>query len=338
MSTVKPGNQPSVSPLNNRGGRFWAKAILTFFLGVLDRVWIDKTHGKDNSNISTQIVQLACLLMSAKALLRVENLSVQMDAKGLLLDDVSFNIKAGEVVGVLGPNGAGKTTLLRCLFGALRKFRGSVQLNGQSISDLTDRERAHIVAAVTQEMPGDFQLNVRSVISTGRTAHQHWLTGSDPGGQKIIDDAVQLFQLERYLERDINELSGGERKRVMLCRALVQQPQLLILDEPCNHLDIEHQLSLMGILQALPVSSLVSLHDFPLAARFCDRVLMMDGGRIVAQGDPSEVFTSALFEKVFAVQANIYSNPWQQWSFYATSLPQLSSLPNQEKADACSHR
>lgn len=260
------------------------------------------------------------------------------DQQRLLLDDVSFSMRPGEVVGVLGPNGAGKTTLLRCLFGALRQYAGSVCLNGRNVRDLTDRQRALQVAAVTQEMPADFQLSVRSVIATGRTPHQHWFTGNDPDAEQVINDAVRQFHLSRYLDRDISELSGGERKRVMICRALVQQPQLLVLDEPCNHLDIEHQLSLMQLLRKLPVSSLVSLHDFPLAARYCDRVLVMQQGRLVGEGSPQTVLTPELFEKVFAVSANTYSNPWEQWSFYATSLPFFScTKKKKEQAHARSN-
>ena len=275
--------------------------------------------------------------MAAADLLQVDGLTVVGDSQRLLLDNVSFNMGLGEVVGVLGPNGAGKTTLLRCLFGALRQFSGAIRLNGRDITDLTDRQRALLVAAVTQEMPADFQLSVRSVIATGRTPHQHWFTGRDPEAEAVINDVVRQFHLGRYLHRDISELSGGERKRVMICRALVQQPQLLILDEPCNHLDIEHQLSLMELLRKLPVSSLVSLHDFPLAARYCDRVLMMKQGCLVGEGSAEEVLTPELFENVFAVHANTYFNPWEQWSFYATPLPFFSSLSNKEKANARPH-
>ncbi|MFT2112056.1 ABC transporter ATP-binding protein [Marinomonas sp. 2405UD68-3] len=267
-------------------------------------------------------------------LLTVKELSFCDENNHKLLDDVNFSINTGEMVGILGANGAGKTTLMRCLFGALRNFSGTVHLNGQNTSTLHPRQRALLVAAVTQEMPADFQLSVRSVIATGRTPHQHWLTGSDPNGTAIINSAIQKFNLEIFLDRDISELSGGERKRVMICRAFVQQPQLMILDEPCNHLDIEHQLSLMELLRELPISSLISLHDFPLAARYCDRLLMLQKGRLIAQGRPDEVLTPRLFETAFNVQAKTYNNPWGQWSFHASTLPSLSKTSTQEKHHA----
>jgi iron complex transport system ATP-binding protein len=112
--------------------------------------------------------------------LKVKGLGFCNESNRKLLDDVNFSIKTGEVVGILGANGAGKTTLMRCLFGGLRNFSGTVHLNGQNISALPPRQRALLVAAVTQEMPADFQLSVRSVIATGRTPHQHWFTGNDP--------------------------------------------------------------------------------------------------------------------------------------------------------------
>jgi iron complex transport system ATP-binding protein len=270
-------------------------------------------------------------------LLQVKRLNVFGDAHQKLLDDVSFNVKAGEMVGVLGPNGAGKTTLMRCLFGALTAFSGEIYLNGRDNRTLTARQRALLIAAVTQETPADFQLSVRSVILTGRTPHQHWLSGKDPKGASVFEAAVRQFNLGDFLDRDIKELSGGERKRVMICRALVQQPQLMILDEPCNHLDIAHQLSLMGLLRKLPVSSLISLHDLPLAARYCDRVLMLQHGRLIAEGSAEEVLTSSLFASVFGVHANTYTNPWEQWSFHATSLSSFSETSNNEKSHAQSN-
>jgi iron complex transport system ATP-binding protein len=263
-------------------------------------------------------------------LLKVKGMGFCDENNRKLLDDINFSINTGEVVGLLGANGSGKTTLMRCLFGGLRNFSGTVYLNDQKTSTLSPRQRALIVAAVTQEMPADFQLSVRSVIATGRTPHQHWFTGNDSNGPAIINNAIQHFNLEPFLDRDISELSGGERKRVMICRAIVQQPQLMILDEPCNHLDIEHQLSLMELLRELPVSSLVSLHDFPLAARYCDRILMLQNGRLVAQGRPAEVLTSKLFESVFNVQAKTYNNPWDHWSFHASMLPSLSKISIKE--------
>ncbi len=258
-------------------------------------------------------------------MLSVEHLTV-CDGQGKkLLDDVSFTLAEGEVVAILGPNGAGKTTLLRCLFGANKSYSGNVVINEHDISQMSDKQRALQIGAVSQETPADFQLSVRTIIETGRTPHRSMFTYRDHHGQAVIDKAVSQLQLEAYLDRDIKTLSGGEKKRVMICRALVQEPQLLVLDEPCNHLDIQHQLELMQQLKALSLSCLVSLHDFPLAARYCDRVLVLKDGRLVSQGAPQDVLTPALFADVFSVNVESYTNPWQQWAFCASPLDSIIS-------------
>jgi iron complex transport system ATP-binding protein len=253
-------------------------------------------------------------------MLSVEHLTVCDSDGKKLLDDVSFTLGEGEVVAILGPNGAGKTTLLRCLFGADKSYSGKVVINGHDISQMSDKQRALQIGAVSQETPADFQLSVRTIIETGRTPHRSMFTYSDPHGQAVIEKSVSQLQLDAYLDRDIKTLSGGEKKRVMICRALVQEPQLLVLDEPCNHLDIQHQLELMQQLKQLSLSCLVSLHDFSLAARYCDRVLVLKNGRLVSQGAPQDVLQPALFADVFSVNVESYTNPWQQWAFCASPL------------------
>ena len=157
-------------------------------------------------------------------MLRVANLTVLDEQGNKLLDDVSFTLHANEVVAVLGPNGAGKTTLLRCLFGAIEHYSGKIYINGLDLALLKGRQRALQIAAVSQEMPADFQLNVKTILETGRTPHQHWLNSKDDNATRIIASAVDTMHLTKYLERDFSKLSGGEKKRVMICRALIQEP------------------------------------------------------------------------------------------------------------------
>lgn len=252
--------------------------------------------------------------------LDVRHLSFYAEDGKQLLDDISFSIKTGEVVGLIGPNGAGKTSLLRCFYSSKTRFQGEIYLNGVAMSSLSERQRAKQIAAVTQESPADFQLSVKTVIKTGRTPHQHWFSGNDPKGNATVEKYVREFKLQPYLNRDIAELSGGERKRVMLCRALAQEPKLLLLDEPCNHLDIVHQLSLLAQIRRLPLSCLISLHDFPQAVRFCDRLLVMEKGRLVHSGCAKSVLSDELLSDVFSIDANTYQNPWQGWSYYPSPM------------------
>jgi len=256
------------------------------------------------------------LATSKSPILSVRNLTVTVEDGRELLKNVSFDIHDKEVVGLLGPNGSGKTSLLRCLYGSQSQYQGDIYLNEKPLSKLSLRDRARQIAAVTQESPADFQLTVEAVIRTGRTPHQHWLTGLDFDAELVIRKNIERFKLQNYLHRDISELSGGERKRVLLCRALVQEPKLLLLDEPCNHLDISNQLSLLQQLRDLRIGCLVSLHDFTQAVRFCDRLLVLDQGRIVSSDNAKAGLSDKVFTEVFSIHANTYHNPWQEWSFY----------------------
>ncbi|PID44875.1 MAG: hypothetical protein CSB48_00230 [Proteobacteria bacterium] len=261
-------------------------------------------------------------------ILRVQNLTLTVEGGHELLSNVSFDINEKEIVGLLGPNGSGKTSLLRCLYGGQPHYQGEIYLNGKLLSQLSPRKRAQQIAAVTQESPADFQLTVEAVIRTGRTPHQHWLTGLDARAESVIDRNIERFQLQDYLHRDIGELSGGERKRVLLCRALVQEPELLLLDEPCNHLDISNQLGLLQQLRDLQTGCLISLHDFTHAVRFCDRLLVLDQGRLVRSDSTRAGISDEMFAEVFSIHANTYTNPWQEWSFYPLPLNNpLASSP-----------
>ncbi|PID44968.1 MAG: hypothetical protein CSB47_10630 [Proteobacteria bacterium] len=216
-------------------------------------------------------------------LLRAENLTLTVEGGCELLKNVSFDINEKEIVGLLGPNGSGKTSLLRCLYGGQSQYQGDIYLNGKRLSQLPLKKRAQQIAAVTQESPADFQLTVEAVIRTGRTPHQHWLTGLDSRAESVIHKNIERFKLQDYLHRDISELSGGERKRVLLCRVLVQEPELLLLDEPCNHLDISNQLSLLLQLRELNIGCLVSLHDFTFLLMAATNALIFLGDQRAAQ-------------------------------------------------------
>ena len=253
-------------------------------------------------------------------ILSAQNLTVTVDGGRELLKDVSFEIHDKEIVGLLGPNGSGKTSLLRCLYGSQSQYQGDIYLNEKRLSELSAKDRARQIAAVTQESFADFQLTVEAVIRTGRTPHQHWLTGLDSNAESVIRKNIERFNLQHHLHRDISELSGGERKRVLLCRALIQEPNILLLDEPCNHLDISSQLNLLQQLRDLRIGCLISLHDFTQAVRFCDRLLVLEQGRIVSSGNAKTALSDEVFTDIFSIHANTYNNPWQAWSFYPLPL------------------
>jgi iron complex transport system ATP-binding protein len=237
--------------------------------------------------------------------LALEGLTVRTRTGRALIEGVSLTASAGEIVGIVGPNGAGKTTLLRCIWGATRPSAGRVLIDGSDAAAITARERARRVAAVPQETPAGFALTVREVVETGRTPHARGLLGGDPAGAAAVAGALSRMGLDDLADRPFAELSGGERRRTLIARALAQGAHALLLDEPANHLDIRHQLDVMTLARALGATVLVTLHDIDLAARFCDRLAMLCDGRLIADGTPETVLSPERIARVFGVRAEI---------------------------------
>lgn len=226
-----------------------------------------------------------------------------------LVDDVTLEVPPGMFLGLLGPNGAGKSTLLRTVYRMIRPDAGVVRLNGEDAWRRAAAWVARHVGAVVQDMPAEFPLTVRDVVAMGRSAHKALLEPDTPHDAALIDAAIALQQLGEFQHRTFRTLSGGERQRALLARALVQQPQILVLDEPTNHLDIHYQLSLLRFVREIGVTVIAALHDLNLAAMFCDRLCLMDRGRVVALGTPEDVLTPARLGEVYGVDATIQRHP-----------------------------
>lgn len=219
----------------------------------------------------------------------------------VIVDGISARVVPGSTLGLLGPNGSGKSSLLRLLAGLRRPSSGMVLLDETDLAGLRRREVARRIAVVEQEVSTDVDLTVAEVVALGRTPHRGvWDTGSD--GASAIAEALERTGLTELAHRRWHSLSGGERQRTQIARALAQEPSELLLDEPTNHLDIAHQLDLLGLVRRLPVTSVVALHDLNLAAAFCDSLLMLVGGKVVAAGPPSAVLTEELVRGVYGVR------------------------------------
>lgn len=250
-----------------------------------------------------------------------------------IVRDVSLDVAPGELLVIVGPNGAGKSSLLRCIYRAHRPLAGQVLLDGVDVWAMKPRMAAQKIAAVLQEMPGDFPFTVREMVAMGRTPHAAGLW-SGAEDHAVIDEALRRLDLTPLAERHWRGLSGGERQRTLLARAIAQQPGLIILDEPTNHLDIRHQLELLQILRGLGLTVVASLHDLTLAAAVADRVLAMRDGAVVAMGAPADVLTPEMIRAVFEVNASVEAEPGGALRF-AFSLP---SAPLQGSPDAALKR
>ena len=238
--------------------------------------------------------------------LSVDALAVGYPDRGVL-SDIHLQIGAGEVVGLIGPNGAGKSTLLRAVSGALRPTAGRVTLSARPLEDWPVRDLARQVAVVgTQEHPQGPTVTVRDYVALGRTPYQGWLGTGSPADTAAIERAVDLVGVRMLADRPFAAISAGERQRCQLARALAQDPDLLLLDEPTAHLDIGHQQQLLALLRRIAaqgVAVVLAIHDLNLAASTCDRLILLHGGTIVAAGPPEAVLTRAHLQRA-------YGHPW----------------------------
>lgn len=223
----------------------------------------------------------------------------------IIVDGVSLAAAPGMMLGLLGPNGSGKSSLIRLLAGIREPIAGEITLNGTRLERMTRRQFAQRVALVEQHATTDAHVSVLDVVRLGRTPHRSALSPWTQRDDEVIEQSLDRVGLSDRRFQAWHTLSGGERQRVHLARALAQEPTDLILDEPTNHLDIHHQLDLLKLVAALPVTSVVALHDLNLAAMFCDHLAVMKGGKLVATGRPEDVLTEELIFDVFKVRSKV---------------------------------
>lgn len=235
----------------------------------------------------------------------------QVEAK-TLLDHVDLRAKHGRMLGIIGPNGAGKSTFLRAISGVLRVQGGSVHLDGADMRSLTAREVAAGLAMVPQILPYTHGFTAMELVLMGRYPHLGRFQIEGKEDARIARDAMRLTGTEGLAERTLDTLSGGERQRVIVSRALAQQPRVLLLDEPTANLDVLHQLKVLGLVRQLVdggLTAVAAIHDLTLAARFCDRLVLLSEGRVLVEGAPDEVLTPKLIEAAFGVEAGVYRDP-----------------------------
>jgi len=253
-----------------------------------------------------------------KSPMRVDISSVSIDIETKrIVEDIHLQIEPGEIVGLIGPNGSGKSTLLRSVYRMLRPTAGFVQVGGEDVWRLSGRESAQRTGVVVQESASDFEFTVSDVVMMGRTPHKNMLSFDTLQDEAIVLEALRRVGMLAFHERLYGTLSGGEKQRVLMARALAQQPRLLVLDEPTNHLDIRYQLEVLDLVKRLGLTTLITIHDLNLAANYCHRLYLLSAGRIVTSGLPAEVLTPENLRQVFGVDAAVDHHP-------TTGLLQLS--------------
>lgn len=226
-----------------------------------------------------------------------------------VLCGADLTARAGELLCVLGPNGSGKTTLLKCLLGQLAPSAGTIALKGRLVSTYRPRERARHLAYVPQFPESTFDFTAYQIVQMGRLAHTGplGLTGEDD--RKVIRLAMEMTETVPFNDRSLGELSGGEAQRVMIARALAQQPSVMLLDEPTSHLDVRHQITIYRMMTRLAhdwrMAVVCVSHDVNLAARFADKLLLMKDGAALAAGPPAEVIRADVLSQAYDVQVEL---------------------------------
>ena len=247
----------------------------------------------------------------AEQRLEARDIVFEIDATRLL-DRVDLDARKGELVGLVGPNGAGKTTLLRAIGGLLKTRDGAVLLDGEEVRQMGTGERAKSIAHVAQLAPLAQGFTALEVVMMGRYPHMGRVQSERAVDREAVRDALEIAGAGDLADRTVDTLSGGERQGVFVARALAQEPRLLLLDEPTSNLDINHQARFFNIVQRLVrdgMTAVAAIHDLSLAARFCDRLVLLNGGVVIAEGTPAEVLTPEKIETAFGVRAVVSSDP-----------------------------
>lgn len=222
-----------------------------------------------------------------------------------IVDGVMMDVQPGEFVGLLGPNGSGKSSLLRTIYRVLKPDTGLVSLDDEDLWRMDARQAAQRTAVVAQERASDFDFTVHEIVMMGRNPHKGLFDRDSKADFAIVEAALQQVNMLTFAERSFRTLSGGEKQRVLVARALAQQAKFLVLDEPTNHLDIRYQLEVLGLVKGLGMTSLAALHDLNLAAQYCDRIFLLHEGKICAAGAPAEVLQPALIREIYQVDAHV---------------------------------
>jgi iron complex transport system ATP-binding protein len=227
-----------------------------------------------------------------------------------VLENISMELDRSEILGIVGPNGTGKSTLIRCIDRILKPQQGTILLDENDITTMNRMEIARKMGYVPQSTTRVFPASVIDTVLMGRRPHLGWKS-SEEDMDKVLE-ILELLGIVEFAMRDFNEISGGQQQKVLIARALAQEADVLLLDEPTSNLDIRHQLEVMEIMTNVVrkngISAVMAIHDLNLASRYTDRILMMNGGRIFAAGEPASVLTIENIKRVYGVEVLVKSD------------------------------
>jgi iron complex transport system ATP-binding protein len=246
---------------------------------------------------------------------------------GLVLHNISLSVAAGEMVGLLGPNGSGKTTLIKLASGILKPGRGEIKLDGADLGNMSRKSIARSVAVVPQQFHTPFAFTVAEVVMLGRIPFLKAFAEESTADRQLADSALEMVGIAGLRGRRFDELSGGERQKVVLSMALAQQPKLLLLDEPTLHLDITHQVEILELVRRLNAEQrltvIAAMHDLNLASLYFDRLVLLKEGRVSADGTPAQVLTEERVRDVFSASVRVESHP-------VTGVPHIVVMPGEK--------
>lgn len=239
-------------------------------------------------------------------ILKIENLTYAIE-NNFISDNINISFKENTFTGVIGPNGSGKSTLLKQIYRVLKPTKGKIYLKNFDIEEISSKEIAKQMAVLPQENQSDFDYTVREIILMGRFPYHKYFCG-DHDLEKDVELMKKYLNIVGLTEQEnqpFKTLSGGEKQRVLLARALVQEGNLLILDEVTNHLDIGYQYKVLEILKNLNMTIISAIHDLNLAMKFCDYVVLIDKGRVIMEGKPKDIITTENLKNIFKIDAQI---------------------------------
>lgn len=222
-----------------------------------------------------------------------------------VLKDLDASFEKNKFIGIIGPNGSGKSTMLKCIYRVLEPKSGSIYLDSKNLSDMPVKDSAKIMSVVAQHNHSSFDFIVHDMVLMGRSPYKKTMEGYNRKDYDIADKALKAVDMTDYKSRQFSTLSGGEMQRIILARALCQEPRCLVLDEPTNHLDIKHQLMLLNIVKDLNITVVAAIHDMNIALNYCDYVYVMKDGMVYRQGLSDQVIVPEVIRDVFGVNAKI---------------------------------